>query len=860
MTMTRTTSTLLILSVGLVGLITGFDQGGGKLCIDNLKVTLNRYNSDFRNEKAYLMTDRFVYRPGEDIWFKGFVSSFPIGSGESQSEDFYIKLLNNKGEEIIFRRYPLSGNTVSGRLLVPRTSIPGKYYLVAYTAWMKNQLPEDAFRKEILISKYYEKRFIADVFFNKQVYYPGDSLRGDIRIIDASGKPLPGTDFSYAIGSLTSSFEKGNGTTDERGFSVIRCVVPGSGETLLLTIEVSSRKVRGDYTVLIPATTSAPEITFHPEGGNLLSGASSLVAFRSVDNYGQPAGTEGEILDSRNNIIQRIKTNSKGLGSFEFNPPADTCFFKITEPRGISRLYPLPVPGVQGLSLRYKGTDRDSAIFLVRAPEDDLPTVSCWVAVMNRHVVWSREVIFSGSEVVKIPVGGLDPGVMQVTLFDPGQNQVAERLINVTGNTDKLIIKTDRTVYSSRQRVSLTLDYQGRSSMIETALSVSLRQLADNPMIADFKKNLHSAAYDTLHISEIDPEGITDLDLLTTNYRVINWQHVLSVSGMIPGYYPQNGLNGKVFDRKENTSQHAKVRVTHIPNYRSYETQTNEKGDFQILFGSDLIDFNYLNVDAYDALGKVNLSPLVDHEFSGKLKDQLITRGKGGDKQKIQDIIAYGDPDVVFTLRYGPGRFRKSVTETKKKYDPTQYADYSSVMEIIQDIEPYELKGNTIVFSKPELAAELPYTNEGSIIVINGMLKGTNVDILRDMLPSDITNINISSSLVDVNQYTPVNFRGVIEITTIQGMYRYRQPAVQWGMDILNTNRKFFSPNYSKESTSSTDNRKTLYWNPQTIVNSGQPVLMNFYTSDTKGVFYGRAEGFDKEGNPIIADFTFTVE
>src|SRR3990172_1852095 len=129
MTNTRTTSTLLILSVGLVVLITGFNQGGGKLCIDNLKAALNRYNSDFRDEKAFLMTDRFVYRPGEDIWFKGFVSSFPTGSGESLSEDFYIKLLNNKGEEIIFRRYPLSGNTVSGRLLVPRTSIPGKYYL-----------------------------------------------------------------------------------------------------------------------------------------------------------------------------------------------------------------------------------------------------------------------------------------------------------------------------------------------------------------------------------------------------------------------------------------------------------------------------------------------------------------------------------------------------------------------------------------------------------------------------------------------------------------------------------------------------------------------------------------------------------
>ena len=146
------------------------------------------------------------------------------------------------------------------------------------------------------------------------------------------------------------------------------------------------------------------------------------------------------------------------------------------------------------------------------------------------------------------------------------------------------------------------------------------------------------------------------------------------------------------------------------------------------------------------------------------------------------------------------------------------------------------------------------------IIVINGAIKGTNVDVLKGMLPSDITNINISESLMDVHRYTPVNFQGVIELTTIQSMYKYRQPGMQMGMDILNTSREFYSPDYSIETAVNTDNRKTLYWNPRVTITQGLPALITFYTSDVKGIYYGKIEGMDAEGHPVQDEFTIVVE
>ena len=220
----------------------------------------------------------------------------------------------------------------------------------------------------------------------------------------------------------------------------------------------------------------------------------------------------------------------------------------------------------------------------------------------------------------------------------------------------------------------------------------------------------------------------------------------------------------------------------------------------------------------------------------------------------------YGEPDLVYVLRYGSGKFRKSKSDVHKKYDPYQYTNYTDVMDIIQDIQPYKLSDNKIIFidsnrNKPDSAVM-----DESIIVINGVLKGTDARFLMNLVPSDITNINISNSLLDVHKYTPISFSSVIEITTIQGMYRYRQSHVQMGPNFLAADREFNSPDYSVESISAADNRKTLYWNPRIPLTQSKSILITFYTSDVKGFYYGHITGMDNEGNPVEAHFNFRVE
>jgi hypothetical protein len=443
----------------------------------------------------------------------------------------------------------------------------------------------------------------------------------------------------------------------------------------------------------------------------------------------------------------------------------------------------------------------------------------------------------------------MEASIMQVSVFDENQALAAERTILAEGKAEPLVIKMDRKVYLSRQRVSVLVEYPENLVNKNLALSVSLKKLSTAP------NENHMGSLQ--QCKPVRDSG--DLQLMTSDCRSVQWGKVVNSKESQEPFTKRDGLIGTVYDKKENISPHAKVRVTHFPGFRLYETQTDENGLFHVNFGSDVIDYRFLNIDAYDASGKVNLNTKIDYSYVDRLREIITAENRANETSKVSDLINYGEPDLVYVLRFGPGKFRKTGTDTYKKYDPYKYSRYTDVLDIIQDIKPYRLSDDKIIFTEPFRGTDSASMEE-AILVINGVLKGNKTGALRNIIPSDITNISVSTSLFDVHKYTPLNFRGVIEITTIQGSARYRQAPYQTSSGVFTTSEKqFYSPDYAIESSYSADNRRTLYWNPK-IEYRGNSMLVTFYTSDIKGTYYGHLAGLDQEGNPVEGEFTFDVE
>ncbi len=713
---------LLIVPFALVFMLSGFGDIKDKSFLDVLQDKLIRFNRDFYTEKAYLITDRFAYRPGEDIWFSGFVTSQTGLHNDSSSADLFVKFVNMKGEEIITRRYPLTDNQVTGRFIIPRTSIPGKYYLIAYTGWMRNQNARDVFKKEILVGKYYDKRFEVEILYDQSFYYAGDSMHADIRLIDPAGKPITETEFNYTLGSFKKDLLKGDGKTSQLGLFRLNCQVPSTDDILTLKIILKSHKISGDYTLILPAASSDPEIAFHSEDGNVVAGLTNLIAFHSHTRLGIPVSIEGEIIDRKGQILQSVQTNGKGVGSFTYHPTVDSAFLKIMKPEGIQRLFPLPLASKEGVILHLLKADKDTAWCTLLSTENYPDSVFYWIALLNRRIVW-RSVNSKNARDVKIPLKGYGPGIMQISVFNQDEKLLADRFLPVSGE-ELLISRTDRQIYQNRQRVTLSVDYLGKSKKVDIAMTISLRQLAYSPLNTGFEQLVLSYPYDTLSKWPGVSGHSSDIELMASGYRGIPWTELLKDNSHEKTYNKLDGLTGIVIDKKDNPAQHAKVRVTHLPNFHFYETQSNENGYFQILFGSDVIDFNFLKIDAYDALGKVNLIASVNQQFTNKIRGEIIQDADNRDKQKVYNTAFYGDPDVIYSLRYGSRKYFKSENVSRKRYDPKLYADYADALDIIAELQPFHLKNNVIVFTDSGENNQPVHAQEGVILVINGADQG----------------------------------------------------------------------------------------------------------------------------------------
>lgn len=108
---------------------------------ENLDLTLKRlgeYENKYPKEKVYLHLDRSYYSPGDDVWFKAYVTvgSFNLLSQHSQLID--VELISPDDKVLQGIRLPLSAGISFGDFVLDSTLRSGAYRIRAYTQWMRN--------------------------------------------------------------------------------------------------------------------------------------------------------------------------------------------------------------------------------------------------------------------------------------------------------------------------------------------------------------------------------------------------------------------------------------------------------------------------------------------------------------------------------------------------------------------------------------------------------------------------------------------------------------------------------------------------------------------------------------------------
>ena len=170
-------------------------------------------------------------------------------------------------------------------------------------------------------------------------------------------------------------------------------------------------------------------LSFYPEGGEMVEGLPGRVAFKSVDDEGRSVAVSGTVYDSEGDPVAILETRHQGMGSFTLTPGDKPCRAEISY-NGKTYRYTLPEAKAAGYTLGVDNSDRDSLHIKIRRSRDIQGgwvglTVSCRGIAHAFEVADLREQEEAGLHLSK---ADFPAGVQQITLFTPEGEVLGERL------------------------------------------------------------------------------------------------------------------------------------------------------------------------------------------------------------------------------------------------------------------------------------------------------------------------------------------------------------------------------------------------------------------------------------------------
>jgi hypothetical protein len=207
-------------------------------------------------------------------------------------------------------------------------------------------------------------------------------------------------------------------------------------------------------------TKDSLQLLFYPEGGQLVVGIESHIAFKAMDQNGRPASVTGIIRNEQGIAITSFSTWHHGMGEFYLRPELGHTYYAEWNEKGITRRQSLTPAKVTGTVLSLIDHPEGFMFELTTNEKDPLQ--------LRRWLLGTR----GGKEVFRLPLSPktttvqgilktkqLSSGVLQVSVVDSGGSAVVTRNIFVNNKeyrtTFSLFTDTLKTGKKEKNRWTL---------------------------------------------------------------------------------------------------------------------------------------------------------------------------------------------------------------------------------------------------------------------------------------------------------------------------------------------------------------------------------------------------------------------
>ncbi|WP_041620144.1 hypothetical protein [Paludibacter propionicigenes] len=331
---------------------------------------------------------------------------------------------------------------------------------------------------------------------------------------------------------------------------------------------------RGSYPVLrkAPVKEKAVTLKFFPEGGNLVAGVTSQVAFEATDAYGNPIEVSGQVIGENKETIVRFKSVHDGKGVFTYTPTkalstqknkADKFPQATLDYKEKKYTFDLPAVHPQGIVLKVDNLSSPDSIGVSVLSNNDTPSGIFGLVLLSGSYLHEYMMIDTseGKPIdFRICKTNFPAGVLRLILFNSQGQILCDRLLFIH-QTEKLNIqaKMDKKSYNPNEQINMQFALTERDTIpVETTFSVSVKDKQNDVkpdqdiqsnllLMSEIKGYVHNPDYyfesnDSIH------QRALDLLLMVQGWHRFNWAWVDDTKPFQLKHQPEKGIeiNGQV--------------------------------------------------------------------------------------------------------------------------------------------------------------------------------------------------------------------------------------------------------------------------------------------------------------------------
>ncbi|MFA6277061.1 MAG: hypothetical protein WC622_09950 [Pedobacter sp.] len=885
---------LLLIFICFLAVISSFAFYNADSRLTTLIDKLDRYTNENPQEKIHVHFDKPYYSIGDDIWLKAYVVNAEENKLSLLSKVLYVDLIDERDSIRTFL-LPIENGLANGNIsLIDSLFAPGTYEVKAYTKWMKNFNRDYFFTTSITIGDALNGTLDANASFKLQPTEKNILLIVSISYKTLEGKPEVLKDVTYSINYQNKTLTDGKAKTDENGnvkvvYSLKKEYDPK--DVNISTILAMNETMHIPRNFKVESHEDNIDLKFFPEGGDLVAGLRSKVAFKAIGNDGLGIDLKGYLEDQNKNKVAEFNSEHNGMGLFALMPNKENIYTAVISLKnGLVKRFVLPKAVDHGYVMSLNHLDEENLLLKIESAGQGIGKELILVAQTNGIVDYSAIIKMDKASITsKLSKKLFSEGIVQITLFSSDVKPIAERLVFIQPKYKLANVNIDtKESYKRREKVNMSIKISDKTDKGQVG-SFSVGVINNDKVMAneddvqtifsnllltsDLRGYVEKPNY---YFTNFNLQKVRHLDLLmlTQGWRRFNWADVQSEKKNDFKYNSDKGLSisGTITNLSNKPIPFGKVNLFVPSMITLIDTIADANGHF-VFDELNFTDSTTFIVRAKNTKDRNNVKITIDKSeptlfknysfkklptsssfvqylyHTEKMYNEMNKFGLVNKGTMLKEVVIKGRKQPVIARSAIPAFFEADYTIT-----PENLQSAGNIASLLNKFNGVLIRNNSIYGMRKG--------KMGKMLVL---LDGMPISDLGSVNPMALSGVQIikgsgSSDALGIRHFSNFDERdgnaefGIVYLTLETKRTKYNTKQ-ELGMARVKpvgyaVTKEFYSPAYDvvNKNDKMADLRSTIYWNPNLITDEGGNVNLSFFTADEPGKYLVTLEGVTING------------